>query len=37
MMHHPDRDQKLHILPLGEYPGNKRNVNRVKLGDSMES
>ena len=32
MMLHPDRDQKLHILPLGEYPGDKRNVNRETLG-----
>lgn len=37
MMLHPDRDQILQILPLGEYPGDKRNVNRVKLGGSMET
>ena len=30
MMLHPDRDQKLQILPLEEYTGDERNVNRVK-------
>jgi len=36
-MLHPDRNQKLHILPLWEFPGDKRDFYRVKLGGSMES
>jgi len=31
MMLHPDRDQKLHNLPLGEFPGDKRDFYRVKM------
>ena len=37
MMLHPDRDQKLQILPLAEYPRDKRAVNKFKQGRSMES